>query len=184
MVQHSELMEQNIESEDFAKLVLAHHAQRFSEIPPSLVMDGADAAGAAINEKGPGPIIRLSRPIAEGGLNLRFKYQKFADIDPGLDQVRKLINTKCKCGAYLFHIHRFCSQTIEALAGGYHYPPDKIGKDGKKPVKDGYYDNIADTVRYAAMLFYRPLAMGLYDPPEQAEQPGGVQRDPYANPFG
>lgn len=184
MVQHEELIHQNIESEDFAKLVIAHHNERFSEIPRSLVMDGADAAGAAINEKGPGPIIRLSRPVSDGGLNLRFKYQKFADIDPGLDLVRKLLNTKCKCGSYLFHIHRRCSQTIEALAGGYHYPPDKIGKDGKKPVKDGYYDNIADTVRYAAMLFYRPLEMGAFDPPDESLPTGSVIRDPYDNPFG
>ena len=43
------------------------------------------------------------------------------------------------------------------MAGGYHYPPEKSGREIKpKPVKDGFYDNPLDTVRYAHELFYRP----------------------------
>ena len=86
--------------------------------------------------------------------------QKFKDIDPGLDRVRECLRTVCKCGFPLLMIHRNCRTTIEAIAGGYHYP--KEGSSGAtskkaKPVKDGFYDNPADTVRYMGMLFYAPL---------------------------
>lgn len=169
LTQLQELIGQDEESEIFAGRVLKTTAETFPTIPKQLIVDGADAAGAAINEKGPGPIIRLSRPVKDGGLGLSFKYQKFTDIDPGLDEVRKLLRTKCPCGYYLYTVHRRCQVTIEALAGGYHYPPVKPGKEGKKkPVKDGYYDNIADTVRYAVMLFHRPTVNGLYVPDDTA----------------
>ena len=47
------------------------------------------------------------------------------------------------------------------MAGGYHLPQDKIGRSQPgvdKPVKDGYYDNIADSVRYAGENCYRLAA--------------------------
>jgi len=59
-------------------------------------------------------------------------------------------------------LHRRCRTTIEALTGGYHYPkerPNTADVMGKKPTKDGYYDNLADTMRYHCMLFYKPLLM-------------------------
>jgi hypothetical protein len=90
---------------------------------------------------------------------LRFKYRKFPDIDPGLDLVRRCLTQRCKCGYYLLTVHRRCQTVIEALAGGYHYPQERSGQAIKpKPVKDGYYDNPADTVRYAGELFYRAAA--------------------------
>ena len=150
-----EVMGQAIETEAFAPVVFNEQAQMFPDIPPSLVMDGGDAAGAAVNEKGPGPIIRLSRPKADGGYDLRFSYQKIIDIDPGLDKVRLLLRTKCQCGYYLLMFHRRCRELISACDGGYHYPKERPGKEkGRKPVKDGYYDNIADTLRYLVTLFY------------------------------
>ena len=41
--------------------------------------------------------------------------------------------------------------------GGYHLPKDRSGtvKPEAKPVKDGYYDNIADSVRYTGWNLYR-----------------------------
>lgn len=157
-----EAMGQDTESEPYAMRVLEETRQMFPNHPLTLVLDGGDAAGAQVNEKGPGPIIRLARPRNQGGFNLNFKFKKFIDIDPGLDLVRRLLRTKCKCGYYLLVIHRRCRNMIEALAGGYHYPQEKPGREAKpKPVKDGYYDNIADTLRYFLMLFYLPMEQGL-----------------------
>jgi PBSX family phage terminase large subunit len=129
------------------------------KIPLSLIVDGGDAAGAQVTDKGPGPIIRLARPRADGGFNLHFKYRKFPDIDPGLDLIRRCLTQRCKCGYYLLTIHRRCQTVIEGLAGGYHYAQERPGQAIKpKPVKDGYYDNPMDTLRYAGELFYRHAA--------------------------
>lgn len=155
-----ELEEAKLESEELAKKSIELTNRVFPPPLSNMIVDGGDTAGAQVNEKGPGPIIRLSRPRDQGGFGLRFKHQKFADIDPGLDEVRKLLREKCKCGFYLLTIHRRCKWLIEAMAGGYHYPPEKIGKEIKKPVKDGYYDNIADCLRYTVMLFYVPMRNG------------------------
>lgn len=156
-----EYVPSNIESEELARHVLTHTASRFPEHPKIMVVDGADAAGAQVNEHGPGPIIRLSRPVAQGGFGLQFKYQKFKDIDPGLDGIRKVLRSKCECGFPMLLVHRDCRTVIQALAGGYHYPklnPGKSATSIDKPVKDGYYDNVADTIRYAGELFYRPAS--------------------------
>lgn len=127
------------------------------DFPFTLIRDGGDAAGAQVTDKGPGPIIRLARPRSEGGFNLHFKYRKFPDIDPGLDLVRRALSTRCKCGYYLLTVHRRCQVVIEGFAGGYHYGEPRAGHEIKpKPVKDGFYDNPMDTVRYAGELFYRP----------------------------
>ena len=149
-----------------------HETKRlWPDFPYTLVQDGGDAAGAQVTDKGPGPIIRLARPRDQGGFNLHFKYRKFPDIDPGLDLVRRCLTTRCKCGYYLLTIHRRCQAVIEGLAGGYHYGEPRSGHEIKpKPVKDGYYDNPLDTVRYAGELFYRP-AMRKEESLEELEQP-------------
>ena len=161
-------------AEDFAPTLFLQQIQTFPDHIPHLVQDGGDAAGAAVNDKGPGPIIRLSRPRTEGGFDLRFRYKKFPDIDPGLDTVRRLLKNQCPCGSRLLLIHRRCRNLIEALSGGYHYPKERPGREkGRKPVKDGFYDNIADTLRYAVMLFYTPREAGMDDsgPPIDLQLP-------------
>jgi len=158
--------------------VLWETKQWFGEkIPLSLIVDGGDAAGAQVTDKGPGPIIRLARPVEDGGFNLRFKYRKFPDIDPGLDLIRRCLTQRCKCGYYLLTVHRRCTTVIEGLAGGYHYPQERSGHAIKpKPVKDGYYDNPMDTLRYAGELFYRPASRGEGGLDELEQTPQG-----YAN---
>lgn len=156
-----ETEQSEIEAEPLADIVIPETVLMFPELPPQLIIDGGDAAGAQRNDKGPGPIIRLGKPVSEGGRNIRFRYRKWPDMDPGLDQVRKLLRTKCACGVHLITIHRRCRWLIEALAGGYHYPKERPGQEKKpKPIKDGYYDNIADTLRYTVMLFYVPVENG------------------------
>ena len=157
-----EYMGQDIEALPFADDVFTETKDLFAnDIPNDMILDGGDNAGAQVSDKGPGPIILLARPKDQGGKNIRLKHKKFADIDPGLDLVRLCLRTVCKCGHPLLIIHRRCRSLIEALAGGYHYPKDSLkGSTNKKskPVKDGYYDNVADTLRYAMELFYRPLS--------------------------
>jgi len=169
----NELLGEDQEYFDFAKDVLKETERVFPEllrVSRSLILDGGDTAGASLSDKGPGPIILLSRPRApknrsetEGGLGIRFKHRKFADIDPGLDLIRLCLRTKCKCGSPLMMIHRRCRALGEALAGGYHFSKERPTGDRvlkEKPIKDGYYDNIVDTVRYCGMLFYKPLSIG------------------------
>ena len=166
-----ELLGENQEAHDFATDVINRTKVDFADVLKAgrnLVLDGGDAAGAQRSDRGPGPIIRLSRPVApkgkdpaEGGFGLHFKYKKFKDIDPGLDEVRKCLGRKCKCGWPILMIHRRCRTTIEGMAGGYHYPKERPSSQdvlNKKPVKDGYYDNLTDTMRYMCMLFYKPLS--------------------------
>ncbi len=167
-----EITPQNVEAEALANQVLAETTLMFPTHPKSLIIDGGDAAGAQVNDKGPGPIIRLAKPP----WSLRFRYRKFPDIDPGLDLTRKLLRIRCQCGYYLFMTHRRNRVMIESMAGGYHYPKERVGKEkGRKPVKDGFYDNIADTVRYTHELFYRPIMNGMADVNDQVADVLGIQ---------
>jgi len=159
----SEYMGQDIEALPLSDEVFKETREQYSssDIPDDMILDGGDTAGAQHNDRGPGPIILLARPKDQGGKNLHFRHKKFPDIDPGLDLVRLCLRTQCKCGHPLLLIHRRCRNLIEALMGGYHYPKDSLaGSTNKKskPVKDGYYDNIADVLRYTLELFYRPLS--------------------------
>jgi hypothetical protein len=143
-----ELVGEKIESEAFADKVLAETRLVFPLAQPAMVQDIGDHAGAQHNERGPGPMIRLSRPP----YNLRFRYRKVVNIDPILDLIRKQLRAPlCLCGWAHVLINRSCRNVIDALAGGYHYPEKQDGTAALKPHKDGYFDNVADSVRYEAM---------------------------------
>ena len=93
-------------------------------------------------------MIRLGRPP----YNLRFRYRKVINIDPMLDLMRKQLRAPlCRCGWPAVLIHRSCRSVIDALAGGYHFPEKPDGAAALKPHKDGYFDNVADSVRYEVM---------------------------------
>ena len=147
---------EDMESEILAKEVLTITKASFPTVPPQMVTDTGDHAGAQVSEKGPGPIIRLARPFAQGGFNLHFRHRKIMNVDPGIELVRKCLRTRCVCGQHLLVVHRRCKNTVEMFLGGYHYKGDKPGKETpEKPIKDGFYDNLADTVRYAGENLYR-----------------------------
>lgn len=118
-----------------------------------MYLDAGDHAGTQVSDRGPGPIIEL----AKDPYNLRFRYTAVRDVDPGVRFIRDLFKTKCECGYYLLQVDRQCPEVIEMFQGGYHYPKDKSGsvKPDPKPTKDGYYDNIADAVRYTGWNLYR-----------------------------
>ncbi len=122
-----------------------------------MILDGGDHQGLEVTDKGPGAIVLINRKH-----KLHFRSKKFPTIDPGLDLVRGVIKAKCACGNPFFMVHRRCTATIGALGGGYHYPKPQTGRPvtqmSQKPVKDGYFDNVADTIRMAGQLFYLPAS--------------------------
>jgi hypothetical protein len=153
-----ELVGEKVETEEFARQVLAETRTVFPLTSPVDVVDVADHAGAQVNERGPGPIIRLSRPP----WSLRFRYRKVANLDPGLDIIRKQLRAGiCRCGWHPVLIHRSCRSVIDALAGGYAYPEKQDGMSALKPRKDGYFDNVADSVRYEAINRVQPELRGM-----------------------
>lgn len=140
-----------VEGEEFAKIVLDTTNRLFPNLQRRKLLDCGDASGAQRSEKGPGPIIRLSKPP----FNLRFKYRKTPNLDPGLDLIRKMLRGGCKCGLPLITVHRRCHNIINGFAGGYHYPKRPSASGREKPVKDGHYDDFMDAVRYPFENFVR-----------------------------
>lgn len=156
---------QNIEAEDLARVVVARSAERYGACREWT--DIGDTAGAAISDRGPGPIVRLAQPRPRG-FGLVFRHKKFPSVDPGIALLRSVMGAgaegkqprQCRCGLPIFMVHARCTVTIDALAGGYHYPMPKYGKEESlKPVKDGMYDNPMDALRYVAELGYRVAAV-------------------------
>mgnify|MGYP001569158298 CR=1 FL=1 len=147
-----ELVPQDLDYPELAKRVVDASETWFPNHNRYMFIDCGDSAGAAVSDKGPGPIIQLAKPP----FSLQFRYRHVRDVDPGIREVRTLLRTKCSCGHYLLEVDRECPEVIEALMGGYHFPKDRYGapKPHAKPAKDGYYDNIADTVRYLVWNLY------------------------------
>lgn len=133
-----------VEGEQFARIVLDATDRFFPDLQRRKLIDCGDTAGAQRSEKGPGPIIRLSKPP----FNLRFRHRKIREIDPGLDLIRKMLRGTCKCGTPFITVHRRCHNIINGFAGGYHYPKKPSASGREKPVKDGFYDDFMDAVRY------------------------------------
>ena len=148
----------DLDAEQLADVVLEQTRTHFAHVAPELVSDCGDAAGAQISDKGPGPIIRLQRRP----YGLRFKSRHLPNIDPGVSLIRDLLaQPVCACGVARVQIDRRCRHTVTAFGGGYHYPLTTPGRAGEprlqKPVKDGFYDDLADAARYTAENILRPL---------------------------
>lgn len=139
---------EKLEAEELAKVVVAETKLIFPDVSPSLLLDCGDTAGAAVSDKGPGPIIRLARPP----YGLRFRHRKIAKIAPGVELINKLLRQRCECGLPTVIVHRRAKNVIDGFAGGYHRPKNRPTDD---PVKDGFYDDYMDSVRYAAENFVR-----------------------------
>lgn len=148
-----ELLPQDLDFKDLYGKVREYGEAWFPEHSRYMFIDAGDSAGAAVSDKGPGPIIELAKPP----YNLQFRYTAIRDVDPGIRFIRDLFKVKCECGHYLLEIDRECPEVIEMFLGGYHFPKDRYGqlKPDAKPTKDGYYDNIADSVRYVGWNLYR-----------------------------
>lgn len=148
-----ELLVEDLEYPELHDKVIEYGSVWFPNHNRYQFIDAGDSSGAAQGDKGPGPIIGLAQPP----YNLRFRYVPVRDIDPGLKLIRDVLRTRCECGHWLLEVDRECPEVIEMFSGGYHFPKDRYGqlKAHAKPVKDGYYDNIADSVRYCGWNLYR-----------------------------
>jgi hypothetical protein len=141
-----------IETPELAKEVLEYTAANFPNFHKIMVLDCGDRAGVNKRDAGPGPIVVLRQPP----YNMPFRYT-ICDILPGVDYISNLLRRgRCKCEQPFVLVHRQCKGVTDSFSGGYHFPmtkPEKTPKD--KPYKDGYYDDIMDSVRYAAENFIR-----------------------------
>lgn len=148
-----ELIIEDLDWKELYQKVQEHGSIWFPNHNRYMFVDAGDAAGAQVSDKGPGPIIELAKPP----YNLQFRYTHIRDVDPGIKMVRDLLRTRCQCGHPYLEVSRECPEVIEMLQGGYKFPRDRYGnlKPHAKPVKDGYYDNIADSVRYVIWNLYR-----------------------------
>lgn len=72
-----------------------------------------------------------------------------SDLDEGIRQVRLAFERITQGRPQILISRKECPILIRALGGGYHY------KDGhSKPLKDGYYDHLADALRYGIINIY------------------------------
>lgn len=85
--------------------------------------------------------------ILQAEFGLTFKY-KFFDLDTSIKYCRRMLSEPCKCGLPIIQVHRDAVALIEALEGGYKYSKNKQGIVSDKPIKDKFYDDIADAWRY------------------------------------
>lgn len=154
-----ELDAQKVTWEQFAVKVVEYTKQMFGEVPASMIVEAGDAAGAAMSDKGPGPIIHLSRPP----FRMKFKYKKIGAVLPGINLITEHLRSKCQCGLPWLLIHRRCKHVIDGFAGGYHYPEFRQGTNQRRdePRKDGFYDDFMDSVRYVGENYLRSF---LIDP--------------------
>ena len=142
-----ELDAQQTEAEALGTKVIEETKAVFHDVSPNMIIDCGDAAGAAVSDKGPGAIIRLALPP----WNLKFRFRKITNIDPALDKIRKMLRAPdCACGLPVIQFHRNCRNVIDGFAGGYHLPKNR---PLDKPVKDGFYDDFMDSLRYVFLNF-------------------------------
>lgn len=151
----SELDGAKIEGLPFIKEVLHKSKQLFPGQSSEMYEYCGDRSGAKVDDHGPGPIL-----LAQTQLGISIDY-KWCPVSPGVEMIRRFLALPvCECGQPRFLIHRTCRDTIEAFIGGYHLAQDKIGKSQKdEPIKDGFYDDYMDSVRYGAEHHLRAMLM-------------------------
>ena len=135
-----------VEAVPFAESVIRYTTQVWPQLDTIMVEDDGDIAGSHVSDTGPGPI----NILAGAPWNLNFSYKK-CDVEPGVRMIRDFLKLpECKCGQSRFLVHRKVRHVIEAFQGGYHMRRAVAGKGVKEePVKDGFYDDFMDSVRYA-----------------------------------
>lgn len=116
------------------------------------IFDAGDRSGyrAAPNRKDKRGDIRVLQ--AEFGLT--FKYGYF-DLDNSIKYCRRLLGEQCACGLPIIQIDKRAEVLIEALEGGYRYSKNRQSIISDKPIKDKYYDDVADAWRYGIENYIR-----------------------------
>lgn len=83
--------------------------------------------------------------LSELGVNVNYIR---SDLDEGIRQTRLALE-RVTHGRMQIQISRDCPILIRALRGGY-----RMNESGTKPLKDGYYDHLADAFRYGIINIY------------------------------
>lgn len=65
------------------------------------------------------------------------------EVEPGLRLVRRLLGATVNGGEPVLQFDSRCRTLIDSMKGGYH-----MDDKGMKPKKDGFYDHLADAMRY------------------------------------
>ncbi len=146
-----EVLKTNMDIRLFAQIVKQETNLRF---PGYEVIDFCDIAGKQKNLLGTTAIQELRK----AGIWPRFKK---LPLLKSIEEMRYLIRTTAYGRPLLQFDSRFCRLTVEAFGGGYAWDPDK-----DEPEKDpeGFYDDIADAVRYWVIPVNRGLAQPASEP--------------------
>ncbi len=127
-----EYLGKEVEATEFARQVKFLTAQHFPYA--DRIMDYGDIAVKQKKDTGQ----TLAALIKEG---VTIHYQSMG-IDESVRKVRSLFE-KLIDGKPAIQIHKRCQILIGAMSGGYH-----LKDDGTTPHKDGFYDHLADALRY------------------------------------
>lgn len=105
--------------------------------------DFCDPAGNQKSDKNPKTSVEILRGMK---IYARSRSQHILD---GVQIVRMMLHKTQIDAKPSLLVHPSCTNVIEGLMGGYHYPQkyDGTGED-PKPFKDGYYDHLQDCIRY------------------------------------
>lgn len=131
-----EHMGHNVEVGPFADYIKAQTVQRFPH--PRGIVDFGDPA--VVQKKDTGSTLG---ELWKHGIQMQYQS---STIEKGLKLVRHRFTTLID-GEPAVQIDRAgCPILVSAVRGGY-----ALDKKGEKPVKDGYYDHLADTFRYGVL---------------------------------
>lgn len=157
-----ERLGENEEARPFIRECLTHTNIRYPE-QGRRIIDFGDPA--AVQKKDTGSTLAI---LADEGVQLIFIR---STIDEGVRRLRFLLENMTK-GIPNFRImRRTCPLTTRMLQGGYH-----MDTSGKKPIKDGFYDHLADALRYGVINLFTHQG-------RVASQPDVNWGDPYTGSF-
>lgn len=128
----------DIEATHFVRNCLAKTAQWFPN--PVECVDYGDPAVA--QKKDTGQTLYL---LSQAGITMRYRVSR---IDAGVQLLRRLLEQVVE-GEPMLQVDGRCTILIGALSGGYH-----LDRKGQEPHKDGYYDHIADALRYGCINLF------------------------------
>ena len=137
----------------YTNYILPHTKALYSNA--SMILDCGDNAGYRQSSSSKDGRSDMKILISEYRLPFRHRYMH---IEPSLQFMRSLLKPKelCKCGLQYILISPKCPILIDGLDGGYHFAkPRDGGPTGTKPVKDKYFDDVADAWRYGAENYVR-----------------------------
>lgn len=137
--QMGEVMGEDMTLDQFVnRVVLPYQEKLFPE--GTTFIDTADPAGRQMTDKSEHTSFAI---LANYGI---FPRARRSEVNEGLTIIRQHLTD------VTYKVHPRCRITIEGFKGGYRYPEPTAGTpEPLFPLKDGYFDHVFDTIRYAAV---------------------------------